>query len=82
MIAERPGVLSASPTAGAQRSSERGVLLCYRSLREEGDRIEVTHTNRDYLGVVTAIGPGAAAVDRAVAALRATERWEITESGW
>jgi biotin carboxylase len=78
-IAERPGVLVASPKAGAQPSSEPGVLLCYRPLREEGDRVDVTRTNLDYLGAVTAIGPDAAAVDRAVAALRATEHWEITE---
>jgi hypothetical protein len=55
-------------------------MLSYQPLREEGDRIEVTHTNRDYLGVITAAGPDAAAVDLSVAALRATGNWEIAES--
>jgi biotin carboxylase len=80
VVAERPGVLATSPRAGARLSAEPGVLLSYRPLHEEGDRIEVTHTNRDYLGVITAIGPGAAAVNRSVAALRAAEDWKITES--
>ncbi len=35
-------------------------LLSYRPLREIGDRITLTHTNRDYLGVITAIGAEAA----------------------
>jgi hypothetical protein len=74
-------VLVASPKAGARLGGEPGVLLSCRPLREEGDRIEVTHTNRDYLGVVTAIGPDADAVDRSVAALRAAQHWEIAESG-
>jgi biotin carboxylase len=80
VVADRPGVLTASPKAGAQHSAELGIILSYRPLREEGDRIEVTRTNRDYLGVITAIGPDAAAVDLSVAALRATGNWEIAES--
>lgn len=80
VVADRPGLLTATPEAGAQRSTELGVLLSYRPLRAEGDHIEITHTNRDYLGVITAIGPDAAAVDLSVAALRATGNWEITES--
>ena len=82
VVAERSGVLAASPRAGARLSAEPGVLLSYRPLYEEGDRIEVTHTNRDYLGVITAIGPDAAAVSRSVADLRAAEDWKIAESRW
>ena len=58
---------------------EPGVLLSYRPLREKGDRIAVTRTNRDYLGVITAIGPDAAAVDLVRRGLRANGNWEITE---
>jgi biotin carboxylase len=81
VVADRPGILTAAPQAGPRRSSEPGVLLSCRPLRAAGDRIGVTHTNRDYLGVITATGPDAATVDRSVAALRATENWMITESG-
>jgi hypothetical protein len=80
VLADRSGVITASPRAGARLSAERDVLLSCHPLREAGDRIEVTHTNRDYLGVITAIGPGAAAVDRSVAAQRAAEQWKIAES--
>ena len=56
-------------------------MVSYRPLREKGDRITVTRTNRDYLGVITAIGPDAAGVELSVAAMRATGNWDITESG-
>jgi biotin carboxylase len=79
VVADRPGVLTGSPAAGAQRSGELDVVLSYRPLREVGDRIPLTHTNRDYLGVITAIGADPAAVELSVAAMRATANWEITE---
>jgi biotin carboxylase len=79
VVADRPGVLAASPPAGAQRSGELGVLLSYRPLREVGDHIPLTHTNRDYLGVITAIGADPAAVELSVAAMRTMGNWEITE---
>ena len=44
------------------------------------NRIDVTHTNRDYLGVITAIGPDATAVERALAAARTRESWLVTGS--
>jgi biotin carboxylase len=79
VVADRPGVLAAAPPAGAQRG-ELGVLLSYRPLREVGERVPLTHTNRDYLGVITAIGADPAAVELSVAAVRAAGNWEITES--
>jgi biotin carboxylase len=79
VVADRPGVLTGSPAAGAQRGGERGVVLSYRPLREVGERMPLTHTNRDYLGVITAIGADPAAVELSVAAMRATGNWEITE---
>jgi hypothetical protein len=80
VVADRPGVLASVPPAGPRPASEQDVLLSYRSLRAAGDRIDVTHTNRDYLGVITAIGPDATAVERAVAAARAQESWPVTGS--
>ena len=81
VVADRSGVLAASPPAGPQPGAEPGVLLSYHPLRSSGDRIALTRTNRDYVGVITAIGPGPAAVERSVAAMRAAGNWEITEPG-
>jgi hypothetical protein len=52
-------------------------LLSYRPLRDVGDRIELTHANRDYLGVISAIGANSAALELSVAAVRASGGWEI-----
>jgi biotin carboxylase len=81
VVADRSGVLTVAPSAGPQRGIEPGVMLSYQPLREIGDRITLTHTNRDYLGVITAIGPEAALVERSVAAMRTAANWEIAESG-
>ena len=81
VVADRPGVLAAPPRAGQQPSPEPGVLLSWWPLRSGGERITITGTNRDYLGVITAIGPDHAAVERSVAATRAAIRLEITETG-
>jgi hypothetical protein len=75
IVADRPGVLSAVPPAGPRTAGEPDVLLSYRPLRAAGDHIVITHTNRDYLGVISAIGADAGAVERAVAAARAAEGW-------
>jgi biotin carboxylase len=80
-VAGQPGVLTAVPPAGPRPTGEPGVRLSYRTLRAAGDHIKVTHTNRDYLGVVAAVGPDAAAVERAVAAARAREGWTVTGPG-
>ena len=77
MVADAPGVLAASPPTGGQEGTEPGVTVSYWPLRAIGDRIELTHTNRDYLGVISAIGAQAADVELSVAAVRATGRWEI-----
>ncbi len=79
VVADRPGVLAAAPPAGVRQSAELGVMLSYRPLREVGDHIVLTRTNRDYLGVITAIGADPAAVELSVAAVRAAENWAITD---
>jgi biotin carboxylase len=78
VVADRPGVLATAPAAGPRAPQEPDVLLSYRSLREPGDEIAVTRTNRDYLGVITAIGRDASAVERAVTDARARESWSVT----
>lgn len=52
--------------------------LSYRPLRGLGERHEHYRTNRDYLGVVWAIGPDQQAVDDAVARFITANRWEIS----
>ena len=70
-VADRPGVLAAAPGA-VDRAG-----LAYRPLRAVGDRIALTHTNRDYLGVLRVHGADPRAVDEAVAGFWAAHRWEI-----
>lgn len=74
--ARSAGTLTAAP--GATESTVGGVRLTYRPLREIGERHELHGTNRDFLGVVRAIGTEQAAVDRAVADFLAEHHWEIT----
>ncbi|GLW97787.1 siderophore biosynthesis protein [Microtetraspora sp. NBRC 16547] len=54
-----------------------GVRLWHRPLRRVGDRIELTGTNRDYLGLLRAVGPDRAGVDAAVTAFRDDRPWVI-----
>ena len=77
VVAGASGVLAESLPAGRQEGAEHGVTVSYWPMRTIGDRIELTHANRDYLGVISAIGAQPAAVERSVAAVRATGRWDI-----
>jgi biotin carboxylase len=78
VVAERPGVLAAVPPPGPWPTGRDDVLLSRRTLRDAGDRIVITRTNRDYLGVISAIGADPSAVEAAVAAARAEESWPVT----
>jgi hypothetical protein len=53
------------------------VRLTYQPLRRVGDAVTLSHTNRDYLGVVRGVADDATAVDRAVEEFLATRRWEV-----
>ena len=77
IIAERAGILRTAPPGGPLDGAEPGVSLGYWPLRQPGDHITVTHSNRDYLGVITASGPDRVAVERSVMAARAACRWDI-----
>jgi biotin carboxylase len=74
--AERAGTLTAAPVAADLVTD--GVKLTYRPLREVGERHELHHTNRDYLGVLRATGTSQETVDRVVSGFLAAQRWEIT----
>lgn len=68
IFAERPGVLCEVPPAA--RYERPGAEVAHWPMRRAGDEIAVTGTNRDYLGVICAVGPDPAAVDAAVRDLR------------
>jgi biotin carboxylase len=74
--ADRAGTLTVAPSATDLTLD--GVQVLYRPLREVGERHDLYHTNRDYLGVLRVIGTDQQAVDRAAARFLATHRWEIT----
>jgi biotin carboxylase len=81
VVADRSGTLTAVPAAGA-RPTPPDVLLSFRPLRAAGDQIVITHTNRDYLGVISAIGADATTVEAAVAAARSAESWPVAGARW
>ncbi|QQM45757.1 ATP-grasp domain-containing protein [Streptomyces liliifuscus] len=73
--AESAGTLIAAPAASELTAD--GVRLTYRPLRSVGERHDVYRTNRDFLGVLRAMGTDQEAVDKAVAEFLAGQRWEI-----
>jgi biotin carboxylase len=77
IYAERRGVLVSAPDAGLVDSGVPGVTVSYWPFAVPGSRIEIANSNRDYLGVLTAFGPSADAVSRAVSAARAQCEWVI-----
>jgi biotin carboxylase len=75
VVATRSGTLTAAPAAGEYEAGD--VRITYRAIRRIGAAIALSHTNRDYLGTIQAIGPGPAAVEAAVARFRADHTWDI-----
>lgn len=74
--ADRAGTLTAAP--GPAETTIGGVRLTYRPTRRTGEHHELHHTNRDFLGIVRAIGTDQKAVDQAVDDFLARQSWEIT----
>jgi hypothetical protein len=54
-----------------------GVRVVYRPVRTPGDVIALSRTNRDFLGLIRAIGPDEASVRAEIGRFRAENRWEI-----
>jgi biotin carboxylase len=73
--AEREGRLMKAPQGFTQR--EEGVHLAFRPLRRTGDTITLSHSNKDYLGVLSAVGPKAELVRRAMDRAAASLAWEF-----
>ncbi|MGW3400819.1 siderophore biosynthesis protein [Streptomyces zhihengii] len=74
--ADRPGTLTAAP--GPADLTLGDVRLTYRPAREIGEWRDVHHSNRDFLGIVRAVGDSTESVDRAVDGFLAGLHWEIT----
>ncbi|MDI2127198.1 ATP-grasp domain-containing protein [Yinghuangia seranimata] len=75
VCADRAGTLVAAP--GPEDLEVGGVRMTYRPLRAVGTDAPLTGTNRDYLGVLRAVGPDQASADRAVAEFLAARSWDI-----
>ncbi|WP_169948801.1 acetyl-CoA carboxylase biotin carboxylase subunit family protein [Microbispora sp. H11081] len=76
LVAERSGTVIGAPPDLSTRQD--GVRLWHRALREIGDHVELTGTNRDYLGLLRALGRDRASVDAAVDAFRKDHPWVLT----
>ncbi|WP_068926919.1 ATP-grasp domain-containing protein [Planobispora rosea] len=76
VVADRSGTVVAGPGTVTPPTGDR-VRLWHRPLRTVGDRIDQSHTNRDYLGIVRAIGPDRGSVDEAIAAFDAESPWVV-----
>ncbi|MBB6567611.1 ATP-grasp domain-containing protein [Kribbella sandramycini] len=76
LCADRSGTLTAAPEP-FDRTVD-GIALSYRTFRELGATHPLYTTNRDYLGVIQAIGPDRDAVHRIVAEFVRENVWEIT----
>jgi biotin carboxylase len=76
VVADQSGTLTAAPKAGERIMDD--VRLTYRPQRATGSAVALSHTNRDYLGTIQAIGPSPAAVAAAITRFRADHVWEIT----
>jgi hypothetical protein len=73
VVADAPGRLQQVP---ASFSHQRDTHWCdYRALREAGDDVHLSHSNKDYLGVLRLISPDAAGLEARFAATLADLRW-------
>jgi biotin carboxylase len=75
VYARSGGVLRTAPEA---QDLDGDARLSYRPLRPLGDTVALSHTNRDYLGVLRAVGPDRATVDHAVEEFLANHQWDVT----
>jgi hypothetical protein len=78
VVAPAEGLLTSAPDRLRRTPPDRpDVQLDYWPIRPAGDRVTLTGTNRDYLGLVRVTGPDDGTVEAATAEFLATERWVI-----
>lgn len=73
--AQSSGMLSDAPTAF--RQSENGMTLSYKPLRATGEAISLTHSNKDYLGVLRGTGPDAGRLGEEMDRVSESLAWRI-----
>jgi len=73
LVADTPGRLQQA--SSSFRYEQDNHWSDYRALREIGDDIHVSHSNKDYLGVLRLIAPDTASLDARFAATLADLRW-------
>lgn len=72
---EQSGELLKAPEAFNE--SDEGILLRYRPLRQAGDAIAISNSNKDYLGVLSASAPDVAVLNKAMDAATNRLVWEV-----
>jgi hypothetical protein len=75
LVADRAGRLVEAP--GSFQHEHDGHWSDYRALHQPGDEIRLSHSNKDYLGVLRLIAPNAASLDARLAATLADLRWVL-----
>lgn len=75
-VASEAGTVARAPAALDERSD--ALRLTYQPLRAVGDTIALTHSNKDYLGVLRGAGPDAGTLALAMDAAAQRLSWEIT----
>lgn len=75
VIADHSGTVAEAPPY--LEETDGPVRLTYRPVHSPGDTITLSHTNRDYLGTIEAIGPSQAEVDAALDRFRSTHTWSF-----
>ncbi|HEU4843344.1 MAG TPA: siderophore biosynthesis protein, partial [Burkholderiaceae bacterium] len=75
-VAGEAGTVARAPAALDERSD--ALCLTYQPLRAVGDTIALTHSNKDYLGVLRGAGPDAGTLALAMDAAAQRLSWEIT----
>lgn len=73
--ADRAGEVITAPPAFTQTGG--GLRLGYLPLRQAGETVALTHSNKDYLGVLSASAPDAASLGQAMQAASKRLAWEI-----
>ncbi|GIH28348.1 carboxylate--amine ligase [Acrocarpospora phusangensis] len=76
LLAERTGTVTAAPPA--QELAMGAAQVWHNPVRALGDYVRLTHTNRDYLGLLRVIAPDPAAVDDAVRRFCEEQPWVIS----
>lgn len=74
-VASQAGTVTRAPEAFAERTD--AVRLTYQPLRAAGDTIALSHSNKDYLGVLRGVGADAGALATAIDNTAQGLSWEI-----